>query len=79
MKTKTLDCPIVPLEYFINMDERGEFCADVRRNGETIFEIEGGEIFEDGFMRHKYDLAGLLEYMQSLSIAADCETLIRGN
>ena len=37
-------------KYYINLDERGEFFADVRNsNDETIFEIHDFEIFEDGF------------------------------
>ena len=35
--------------YFINLDERGEFYADVRNvRDRSIFEIKGFEIFEDG-------------------------------
>lgn len=60
--------------YSINLDERGEFYADVRdASGETIFEIhapdeEGCSIFEDGFMRHKTDLAGLQFYLVDLGV-----------
>lgn len=64
------------LEYFINLDERGEFYADVRRNGDTIFEIQGFEIFEDGFMRNKHDLAGLTEYLNSLGLIEDNDSSI---
>ena len=49
--------------YFINLDERGEFYADVRNvRDRSIFEIKGFEIFEDGWMRHKHDLDGLKRY-----------------
>lgn len=36
-------------EYFINLDERGSFYADVRNpQGETVFEIKvGNELSED--------------------------------
>lgn len=64
------------LEYFINLDERGEFSADVRRNGEIIFEIQGFEIFEDGFMWNKYDLAGLTEHLNSLGLIEDNDSSI---
>lgn len=53
-----------PFGYYVNLDERGDFYADVRDpSGETIFEIhaEGDgsiALIEDGFMRHKTDLAG---------------------
>lgn len=55
--------------YYIDFDERGEFRADVRNvEGETVYEIDGFQIFEDGFMRHKYDLDGLTEYLRDLRI-----------
>lgn len=60
--------------YYINLDERGEFYADVRdRKGATVFEIrvgpddEGG-IFEDGFMRHKADVKGLTDHLRELRV-----------
>lgn len=68
-----------PLEYFINLDERGDFFADVRRADATIFEIHGADIFEDGFMDHKDDLAGLLDYLVSLGIASKDDSLVAGN
>ena len=65
--------------YHINLDERGTFYADVRdASGKTVFEIKiddgepdcdhwnDGNIFEDGFMKHKHDMAGLKEYLVSL-------------
>lgn len=55
--------------YNINLDERGEFFADVRdSNDKTVYEIHGFEIFEDGFMKHKYDVEGLKEYLYDLEI-----------
>ena len=68
-------------EYFINLDERGEFYADVRDQvGETVFEIHGFDIFEDGFMKHKTDLKGLTDYLFQLDILP-CEEdyVIMGN
>lgn len=56
------------LTYHINLDERGEFYADVRRDDETIFEIKGFDIFEDGFMQHKNDIGGLREYLGDLGL-----------
>ena len=65
--------------YFINLDERGEFYADVRDlGGNTVIEIEGFEIFEDGYMKNKNDLAGLLDYMIELDIANDGDELVKG-
>jgi hypothetical protein len=67
-------------EYFINLDERGYFYADVRDPDEkTVFEIHDCEIFEDGFMRHKYDLDGLKKYLVQLAIMPKDAQLIRGN
>ncbi len=55
--------------YFINLDERGEFYADVRNvRDRSIFEIKGFEIFEDGWMRHKHDLDGLKRYLVHLGL-----------
>lgn len=69
-----------PLEYFINLDERGDFFADVRTaEGDTVFEIHGFDIFEDGFMRHKGDTEGLLDYLISLGIAAKGDRLAAAN
>jgi len=67
-------------EYYIDLDERGEFRADVRNfKGDTVFEIEGGEIFEDGFMRNKNDTHGLREHLISLGIMREGDHLIMGN
>lgn len=75
-------------EYFINLDERGSFYADVRNpNGETVFEIKSGnelpedcsDIFQDGFMKHKNDLAGLTEYLQDLQVIGQNDTIETGN
>jgi hypothetical protein len=63
--------------YYINLDERGDFYADVRTEQEkTVCEIRAGEslgedesnIFEDGFMKNKHDVAGLESYLKSLKI-----------
>lgn len=55
--------------YYINLDERGEFYADVRDHAEnTVFEIHGFDIFDDGYMRHKDDLNGLREYCAELGV-----------
>lgn len=55
--------------YYIDLDERGEFSADVRnQKGKTVFEISGFEIFEDGFMKHKEDISGLQDYLVDLGI-----------
>jgi len=67
------------LEYYINLDERGEFRADVRRDGVTIWETEGYDVFDDGFMRHKSDMLGLFRYLISLGLATDDDDLVHMN
>ena len=65
--------------YFINLDERGEFYADVRnQNDRTIFEIKGYEIFEDGFMKDKGDISGLTEYLRDLGLISKGATIQKG-
>lgn len=60
--------------YYVNLDERGEFYADVRRpDGTTVYEVripdeDGGSIIEDGYMSHKEDTTGLSTYLQCLGV-----------
>ena len=63
--------------YYIDLDERGDFLADVRdKQGNSVFEIRAGaslgedesSIFEEGFMRDKRDVAGLTDYLRSLGV-----------
>jgi hypothetical protein len=62
--------------YYINLDERGDFYADVRtKSGKTVFEIKGFDIFEDGFMRNKKDMKGLEEHLVSLKIMNKIDVL----
>lgn len=70
------------LGYFINLDERGDFYADVRDpSGSTIFEVRADDdgtidLIEDGFMRDRSDLAGLSQHLRDLGIIApDAEIL----
>lgn len=66
--------------YFINLDERGEFYADVRNTRDrTVLEIKGFEIFEDGWMRHKHDLAGLKHYLVHLGLMTSDQRLSMGS
>ena len=65
--------------YFINLDERGEFYADVRNVRDcSIFEIKGFEIFEDGWMRHKHDLDGQKRYLVHLGLMKANQELSMG-
>jgi hypothetical protein len=80
-RSETMDAPEVGsfLTYFINLDERGDFYADVRNAfDKTVFEISGFEIFEDGFMSNSRDLVGLKDYLVSLGVMMDHQSLIQG-
>lgn len=80
-RPESMDGPEVGsfLTYFINLDERGEFYADVRNAyDKTVFEISGFEIFEDGFMSHSRDLEGLKDYLVSLGVMSQTQELIEG-
>lgn len=91
-KAKTVTAtftPFVPavFTYWINLDERGSFYADVRNSsGTTVFEIKAGDelgphetsIFEDGWMLHKNDLAGLKAYLVHLGVMHQGQALVDG-
>ncbi len=71
--------------YYINLDERGSFVADVRDEaGNTVFEVRAGDqlgedecsIFEDGYMRDKHDLSGLQEYLRSIKVIGVSDTIV---
>jgi len=56
-------------EYYINLDERGQFFADVRdSNGETIYEIHGFDLFDERYMLDKYDVENLADHLVDLEI-----------
>lgn len=66
--------------YFINLDERGYFYADVRDpRDRTVFEIDGFEIFEEGWMQHLCDLDGLKHYLVHLGLMKHEQILVMGN
>ncbi|MEP3665826.1 MAG: hypothetical protein ABJN42_03720 [Roseibium sp.] len=68
--------------YYVNLDERGEFYADVRNEeGNTVFEVRvDGEnqdnIFTDGFMSHKGDVEGLETHLVDLDIISADDALM---
>jgi hypothetical protein len=72
-------------EYFINLDERGYFNADVRDpdTGETIFEIvdieHANELIEDGFLSTVHDAAEIGDYLDELGIINEEDIVIEGN
>jgi hypothetical protein len=74
-------------EYYIDLDERGSFFADVRdENGKTVFEIKAGDalaenessIFDDGFMKNGSDIDGMHDYLVDLGIMQAGDNLIFG-
>jgi hypothetical protein len=66
-------------EYYINLDERGEFEADVRdADGKTVFELNA-DLFEDGWMKNKHDIFGLLGYLEEMDIVPDGSRLELAN
>lgn len=79
------EMPEALFKYYINLDERGSFYADVRDSSEkTVFTIKAGEegetsIFTDGYMKHKYDLVGLKAYLVELGVMKPNQKLVRGN
>ena len=65
-------------EFYINLNERGQFYADVRKFGtdDTVFEIHGAQIFEDGFMNNIHDMHNLADYLVDLSILTPRDTIL---
>lgn len=65
------------LGYYVNLDERGSFYADVRQaDGKTVFEVRAGNELgedesnpvDDGFMKHLRDVDGLTQYLRSIKV-----------
>jgi hypothetical protein len=70
-------------EYYINLDERGEFYADVRDpNGETIWVINtelAQELNEDGFLQDPRHAGDVGLYLKDIGILPDMAELKRAN
>lgn len=65
--------------YYIDSDERGEFSASVRDSLDSVvFNINGFDIFEDGFMRDKLDLIGLEKYLIDLVVIGFFDKIVLG-
>jgi len=68
-------------EFYVNLDERGSFYADVRDpdTDESIYEIDTEKIQqlgEDGYMRHNQDYEGLESYLKQLDIIKEDDGII---
>jgi len=66
--------------YFINLDERGEFYADVRDSDDnTVWEIADvehlNELVEDGFIQHGDDIDGIEVYLLDMEIIPENSAL----
>lgn len=71
---------IVEHEYFINLDERGEFFADVRDyDGNTIYEIRGYESLSYIGMKNSKDIESLEKFLKGELILTAHDKLKRGN
>jgi hypothetical protein len=68
---------------YVNLDERGEYNADVRDiHDETIYEMDTEstrELIEHGFLKYKpdEDVQGLESYLKSVSILNEHDNLMR--
>lgn len=64
----------ITFHYFIDLDERGEFYADIRDNeGNTVYEIKTNEegtidLIDNGFIKNTKDLLGLEKYLKKMNI-----------
>ena len=66
--------------YYINLDERGEFYADVRDHAEnTVFEIHGFDVFKDGYMKDKSDMNGLRSMLVDFQILESSDNIVPAN
>jgi|CEGC01.1.fsa_nt_gi hypothetical protein len=71
--------------YFVNLDERGEFYADVRsEDSKTLYEVrsdEDGEIWqiEFGFMADPHDVSGLFEMLVQNGVLSKDDELLPAN
>ena len=66
--------------YVINLDERGDFNADVRDGDDnTIWEIVSmdhlNELIEDGFIQHDQDIDGIEVYLLEMEIMPEDSAL----
>lgn len=76
---------MIEYEYYINLDERGEFYADVRdpETDDSVFEIADidhlNELVEDGFIDNGHDITGIQEYLIDMEIINPDDTITEAN
>jgi hypothetical protein len=68
--------------YSVNLDERGQFYADVRsEDGRTVFEVRSADsddesdLVQDGFMSNWLDIAGLSSYLEQMGVIENGATI----
>lgn len=71
-------------EYFINLNERGYFNADVRNeSGKTIWQIESikeaQELLEDGFITDFEDIAQIEDHLKNNHFIDFDDFVVSGN
>jgi len=81
--TPPVDAPAGQFYYFVNLNERGCFYADVRdEQDNTVYEIFDVEhvidLIENGYVRHMADLEGLRDYLIEISVIPAGSILGRG-
>jgi hypothetical protein len=73
----SIESPFASFGYYINLNERGCFEADVRNlEGKSVFELKSGlslprgasDLIEDGFMKHAHDINGLERHLKNLQV-----------
>lgn len=71
-------------KYYVNLDERGDFNADVRdQNGTSVYEIHDAdhlwEMIDAGYLEGKRDLTGLQDYLVGTLVMGEDDRLVSGN
>lgn len=71
--------------YFINLNERGDFYADIRNSkGKTVYEVKTDDLgvisqIEDGFISSVYDIKGLESYLKDIGVLKQNDLLTKGS
>ena len=77
--------PFPSFGYFVNLNERGFFEADVRNSqGISVFQIKSGlslprgesDLIEDGFMKHGHDIKGLEKHLKEINVMPQAARLL---
>jgi len=70
-------------KYYVNLDERGEFFADLRTpNDDSLWEADTQamtELIEGGFMQHKTDIASLCFHLIDCGVLPKQSKIVMGD